>query len=324
MNGTCRLKAALATELPRIEAALAEAVASLPPPVIPVARHILEAGGKRLRPLLTLTFARLFDPAGADCRRLAITLELLHAATLLHDDVLDNALTRRNRAAAHTVFDAAAVILGGDALLSHANAIVAEYGDTRLTRCFSEATSRTAAGEILEIAFRGRTDISTEDYEEMARGKTAWLIRAACLMGALAAGAGDDGLRAAADYGENLGMAFQMVDDALDFAPAEITGKPTGGDVREGKFTPPLRLYRESLDAAERAAFDAAFAGGMMGEAEAAVIAERIRRAGYDNLTRLDAQRCLDRALAALELLPDGPQRSLLREICAAVRERKK
>ncbi|MDR2572970.1 MAG: polyprenyl synthetase family protein [Desulfovibrio sp.] len=317
-------KTTLAAELPHIEMALAVAVKELPASVQPIARHILEAGGKRLRPFLTLLFARLFGLADRDCHRLAITLELLHAATLLHDDVLDKALRRRGKPAAHTIFDVSAVILGGDALLAQANAIVASYGDTRLTHCFSEATSRTAAGEILEISAKGRTDISMQDYEDMVRGKTAWLIRAACEMGALAAGARAEWTRAAAGYGENLGMAFQMVDDALDFAPEEITGKPTGGDVREGKFTPPLRLYRQSLADEERTAFDAAFARGLVNENNAAEIAGRIRQAGYDAQTREEARRYLHSALAELNALPDAPERQLLREICTYVRDRKK
>jgi octaprenyl-diphosphate synthase len=319
-----KLKAALAAELPRINAALTAAVEELPSPAQPIARHILDAGGKRLRPFLTLLFARLFDAAGADRHRLAITLELLHAATLLHDDVLDNALSRRGKPAAHTVFDVPAVILGGDALLSHANAIVASFGDTRMTRCFSEATSNTTAGEILEIAARGRTDISRQEYENIVRGKTAWLIRAACEMGALAAGTDDAGLQAAAVYGENLGMAFQLVDDALDFAPEGITGKPTGGDAREGKFTLPLRLYRQSLSDEERAAFDAVFAHGIMTENEAAAIARRIRQLGHDAQTRAEAQWYLHAALTALRDMPDTAELSLLRGLCVYVREREK
>ena len=214
-----QLKARLALELPGINRALNKAVDTLPEPVRPVARHIFDAGGKRLRPLLTVLTARLLGHEAKSIQDLAITLEMLHAATLLHDDVLDNGVSRRGKPAAHTLCDVSCVILAGDALLAGANALVANYGDTRLTRCFSEATSRTAAGEILEIAAQRRVDSSSADYEDMVRGKTAWLIRAACEMGALAAGADDAAVAAAAAYGENLGLAFQMVDDAIDFAP---------------------------------------------------------------------------------------------------------
>ena len=319
-----QLKARLALELPGINRALNRAVDTLPEPVRPVARHIFDAGGKRLRPLLTVLTARLLGHEHKAVQDLAITLEMLHAATLLHDDVLDNAVSRRGKPAAHTIFDVSSVILAGDALLAGANALVADYGDTRLTRCFSEATSRTAAGEILEIAAQRRVDSSSADYEDMVRGKTAWLIRAACEMGALVAGADDASVAAAAAYGENLGMAFQMVDDALDFAPESVTGKPTGGDVREGKLTPPLRLYRDSLGTAERGAFDAAFCAGLMTEADAASIAGSIRPAGYDDAVRRQADEFLDAARQALETLPDRPERELMRQMADYVRDRKK
>ena len=319
-----QLKARLALELPGINRALDRAVETLPQPVRPVARHIFDAGGKRLRPLLTVMTARLLGYAQDDIRDLAVTLEMLHAATLLHDDVLDNAMSRRGKPAAHTLFDVSSVILAGDALLAGANALVAARGDARLTRCFSEATSRTAAGEILEIAAQRRVDGTNADYEDMVRGKTAWLIRAACEMGALAAGAEDEAVAAAAAYGENLGMAFQMVDDALDFAPESVTGKPTGGDVREGKLTPPLRRYRDGLGEAERAAFDAAFCAGMMTEADAADIAGRIRQQGHDEAVRRQAEEFLDVARRALENLPDRPERELMRQMADYVRDRKK
>ena len=119
-------------------------------------------------------------------------------------------------------------------------------------------------------------------------------------------------------------MAFQMVDDALDFAPESVTGKPTGGDVREGKLTPPLRRYRDGLGEAERAAFDAAFCAGMMTEADAADIAGRIRQQGHDEAVRRQAEEFLDVARRALENLPDRPERELMRQMADYVRDRKK
>jgi len=318
------LKARLALELPSINAALNRAAKALPEPVQPVAQYIFDAGGKRLRPFLTVLTARLLGYRQADVYDLAITLEMLHAATLLHDDVLDNATNRRGKAAAHTVFEIPPTILAGDALLAQANAQVAAFGDTRLTRCFSEATSQTAAGEILEIAAQRRVDVSAEEYADIVRGKTAWLIRASCQMGALLAGGDATQVTAAADYGESLGMAFQMVDDAIDFAPESITGKPTGGDAREGKLTPPLRLYRLSLPATEQTAFDAAFTCGLITEKDAIDIAGRIRKAGFDTLTRQDAEGYLAAARAALEKLPDGSERELMRQMADYVRDRQK
>ena len=142
-------------------------------------------------------------------------------------------------------------------------------------------------------------ETTAEEYEEIIRGKTAWLIRASCQLGALRAGADDARVEAAAAYGENIGMAFQIVDDALDFAPQSITGKPSGGDVREGKLTPPLRMYRDSLDDAARAAFDQAFNDASFTDGDAGRIADSIRAAGFDQATRMAAEGYLDKARAA-------------------------
>ena len=232
------LKARLALELPPINKALSRAAEGLPHPVRPIARHIFEAGGKRLRPLLTILMARLLGYDKKDIYDLAVTMEMLHAATLLHDDVLDNADTRRGKPAAHTIFNATSTILAGDAMLAHANALVAQCGDPRLCLCFSEATSRTAAGEILEIAAQHQVETTAEEYEEIIRGKTAWLIRASCQLGALRAGADDALVEAAAAYGENIGMAFQIQDDVLDVIGNEaLLGKPVHSDEKNEKTT---------------------------------------------------------------------------------------
>lgn len=318
------LKQRLASELPLLEAALARAAQTLPEPARPVVRHIFAAGGKRLRPFLTVMLARLLGYSGDDIHDLAVSMEMLHAATLLHDDVLDGADTRRGTAAAHTRFGVTATILAGDALLAGANLMVSGHGDARLCACFAEATARTAAGEILEIEHLRRVDQPAAVYHAVVQGKTAWLLRASCLLGALRAGAGRDAQAAAGEYGEHLGMAFQMVDDALDFAPAEATGKPTGGDLREGKLTPPVRLYRESLEDGERAAFDAAFVAGAFSESEAERISAAIRRQGFDAATRRMAGAFLQQALDALDRLPDGAEKSVLRQMAEYVQHREK
>lgn len=311
----------LAGELPAINAALFAALDGVPAPARPVAEHILKAGGKRLRPFLCVIMARLFGFRGDAVYPLAASMEMLHAATLLHDDVLDNAATRRGSPAAHTIYPVAAVILGGDALLARGNAIVAEWGEPALCACFSRATSETAAGEIMEIDSLCRPELDQEAYEAIALGKTGCLIGAACRMGALCAGAGEAGAALAARYGEKLGIAFQMVDDALDFAPESQTGKPCGGDLREGKMTPPLRLFRAALAGGERAEFDRKFAGRLFSEDEVADISGRIRSLGLDMKTRELANARLAEALACLDGLPGG-ERACLEGAAAYVRDR--
>ncbi len=318
------LKARLALELPPINAALDRAEATLPGSVRPVAHHIFSAGGKRLRPLLVVLTARLLGRSDTDVYDLAVTLEMLHAATLLHDDVLDGAATRRGTPAAHTIFGPTRAILAGDALLARANAIVASFGEPELCTLFSRATAETCSGEIREIEAQRRPQTTMAEYESIIRGKTAWLIRAACEMGALAAHAAEAQRAACAAYGEGVGMAFQLVDDALDFAPESVIGKPSGGDLREGKLTPPLRYYRDGLDAGGRTLFDDAFAKGTMTEEQCRVICASILDAGYDRRTRDDADKWLAGALSALDALPDAEERELMRQMAEYVRERKK
>lgn len=326
------LKLRLGKELPRINAALERATALLPAPARPVAGHIFAAGGKRLRPFLVLLAARLLGYTGDDAYDLAVSMEMLHAATLLHDDVLDEATTRRGREAAHLRFGAKATILAGDALLATANHIVAGWNSPEMCACFSAATAQTAGGEILEIQHMRDLEQGPEVYEEIVRGKTAWLLRSSCLMGALCARergavageAAQAHCAALATYGECLGMAFQMVDDAIDMAPESVTGKPTGGDIREGKLTPPIRLYRESLPSGERADFDTAFAAGSFADADIERIARGIRDKGFDTATRALAGEYLDKARAALATLPNGDERSLLNAMIGYVQNREK
>ncbi len=322
------LKERLLEELLPIEEALEKATAQLPAPVKPVVEHIFSAGGKRLRPFLTVLSARLLGYAGKDIYDLAVTLEMLHAATLLHDDVLDSADTRRGQPAAHILFDTTATILAGDALLSAANLKVADFNDIRLCRCFSEATMQTAAGEILEIEYMHRLDQDDSIYESIVLGKTAWLLRASCVMGALCAKANQEEVQALATYGQELGMAFQMVDDALDFAPEEETGKPTGGDLCEGKLTPPIRLYRESLQGKARDNFDRAFISGAFSPDEASNLGAEICRLGFDSQTRQKAGEALQRATYALANLPKVTQSrveyALLLEMADYVQKRQK
>ncbi len=318
------LKTRLAEELPHIEKAIDRMLFSLPKPVHAIAQHIFAAGGKRIRPFLCVLVARMFGYGKDDIYDLAITMEMLHAATLLHDDVLDKAETRRGKPAAHTLYNVTSTILAGDALLSAANAMVADFGDVRLCRCFSEATMHTAAGEILEIEHLRNVAQGADIYEEIVLGKTAWLLRASCVLGALQAKAQTESLLHVAEYGQGIGMAFQMVDDALDFAPESITGKPTGGDLREGKLTPPVRLYREYLQGKEREAFDAAFVNGTFSAAEAARIGEEICRLGYDAKTREMASSALQKAANALAVLPKGSEQTLLQQMILYVQQRQK
>lgn len=312
------------SEQSRINATLAAETDGLHPLVRPVAAHVLKAGGKRLRPLLTLLMARLLGCNDEDTYPLACSVELLHSATLLHDDILDEADLRRGTPAAHTVFGITPTVLAGDALLALANHIVARYGDSRLTACIAEAIIRTATGEIVEIAHMRSTSHGHDTYLDIITGKTAWMLRAACELGALHAGASETQREAAAEFGLELGIAFQIVDDALDFAERADTGKPVGGDLREGKLTPPILLYMEALPQDEREAFTHLFRNGQFDDKAVNDISADIRRRGIVEQTRALADEHLQRAAAALETLPQGPERIVLAQTLDYVRNRNK
>lgn len=284
----------------RLEAALSQAVSQLPLTVRPIAEHVIDAGGKRLRALLTVRTARLFGCENPNIYPLAAAVEMAHAATLLHDDVLDQADTRRGKTAAHHVFGTTQAILAGDALFAVANRLVAGYHNSALSCAFSEGIMWTAHGEILEIEHQGNLS-SLDVYLAVIEGKTAWMIRMACEVGALHAGATAEQVALAGAYGFNLGVAFQMVDDALDFAAD--TGKPLGGDLREGKYTPPLIYYVESLPPAEQQRFAEHFQRMDFTETDIEFIIQAVRQQGFDNKTRALATAYLDKARTALQRL---------------------
>jgi len=313
-------------ELPLIEDCLSRHVAGLTPYVRPTAEHVLRAGGKRLRPLLTILSARALGYAGGDAiYPLACSLELLHSATLLHDDILDGAALRRGQPAAHTVFGVGHTILAGDALLALANIMVASYGKPELTACLSDAILRTASGEIEEIAHIRDVDLSMDGYLNIIIGKTACLIQSACQAGALLAGAPAHLVEAAGGYGMNLGVAFQLVDDALDYtSPKEVSGKPRGSDIREGKLTLPLILYMADLPGERGIRFTKAFKENTLQESELESALHEVAAGGYPQRTREMAVSYLEKAGQCLADMPACLETGLMRAALEGMAKREK
>lgn len=316
----------LAKERPAINRAVDSLTNSLPEHVRPAAAYALGSGGKRLRPLLVVLMARAMGCQDDGVYALGATAELFHVATLLHDDILDNADLRRGRESTHRRFGVPCTLLTADAMFSRAFQALAETGDPRCVSCLCRAVIGTVDGEIMEIDNQGRTN-GLEDYYKIIEGKTAYLLRASCELGAIKANADEARIQAACDYGYNLGMAFQIVDDALDFAPSEKTGKPEGGDILEGKFTPPICYYMESLDPESRNAFRSKFAALSFTEEERAAIVEAVRANGFQERTLRLADTFLDKASNALDrIAPESSQGvravSVLREAVSFVRNR--
>lgn len=307
-------------EIAHIDSALNQIVEELPLPCRPIAAHILLSGGKRLRPLLALACAQLFTPHDRKLYPLVCSLELLHVATLLHDDILDNASTRRNQPTAQTIYGSTATILAGDALLAYGNTIVASWQNPDLVNCYSAATMGAACGEILEMSALRNPELTHEAYLEIAAGKTGCLIAQSCLLGAIAAKAAPNYQQACLEFGENLGIAFQIIDDALDFLPRESTGKPTGGDLREGKMTPPVSLYRATLAEHERHEFDRKFRDNLFTEPELEETCASI--AGFIPQARKVADECLANARQSLCELPQNGAHGILEQMVDYVASR--
>lgn len=318
----CELfKDRMRAELESINMALLTALDLLPEACYPVASHVIAAGGKRLRPFLTVMVARALCCMRDSIYRLGASMEMLHAATLLHDDILDQADSRRGQPAAHTIFGIHQTILAGDALLAAGNAIVASFRNPELAAIYSSATMATAAGEIQEMTSLGNPLQTEAEYLEIATGKTAELISQACALGAVFSEAPRYQIRAAAEYGLNLGLAFQLVDDALDFYPASQTGKPGGGDLREGKMTLPMQLYRRSLSSEARERFDRSFSTRSFTPEQIKYLVPAIRPFAEKSLSLADDR--LADATAALSEFPDWEETQVLREMAEFVRTRK-
>ncbi|MES1228156.1 MAG: polyprenyl synthetase family protein, partial [Armatimonadota bacterium] len=223
--------------------------------VCAVTRHVMDAGGKRLRPAMVALSARAVNP-DVDLIRLATvgaSVEFVHMATLVHDDVVDNTATRRGKPTVNAVYGNGVAVLSGDYMLARAMRLLAIDGDLRIIRTVSEITVAMSEGEVMEIAATGKADLPMTDYLEILHKKTAIFVEGCCRCGAILAGAKETLESALADYGYRLGMAFQLADDLLDYTGDPlITGKPRGSDLRDGRATLPFLLAMEAATAAER------------------------------------------------------------------------
>jgi len=219
-----------------------------------VAGHILFSGGKRLRPLLLVLAARMCDYRGDYDKTFSISLEYLHAATLLHDDLIDDADLRRGRPVAHSIWGNATTILVGDFLLARALTIAAGTGNIDIIKVVAGITENMSQGEIHQLSRKGDLSLSETEYCDVIWRKTAVLFEGACRSAALLAGASLDRIEALSTYGANLGLAFQMADDLIDYtSDTKELGKKAGADLREGKLTLPVIAALKAADSQDRA-----------------------------------------------------------------------
>ncbi|WP_323784822.1 polyprenyl synthetase family protein [Thalassovita sp.] len=308
------LAAHLEAKMQAVNVLIHDRMASEHAPRIPeVTAHLVDAGGKRLRPMLTLAAAELCGYQGPFDVHLAATVEFIHTATLLHDDVVDESGQRRGRPTANLLWDNKSSVLVGDYLFSRAFQLMVEPGNLRVLDILSNASATIAEGEVLQLT--AAQDLRTNEaiYLQVVRGKTAALFSAATQVGGVIAEAHETEINALYEYGDALGIAFQIVDDLLDYqGDSKATGKNVGDDFRERKLTLPVIKAVAKADAEERAFWTRTIEKGKQedGDLDHALALLNKHDALHD--TRQDALDWAEKAKQAMAKLPDHSLRQLL------------
>ena len=314
-----RLTGLVATDLEACNRLIVTHMDSAVPLIPQLAAHIVAAGGKRIRPVLTLAAARLCGyPAGDDGRHvcLAACVEFIHTATLLHDDVVDESLLRRGLASANAVFGNKPSVLVGDFLFARAFQLMVRDGSLSVLAILSRAAATIAEGEVLQLATQNDLSTTESRYLDVIRGKTAALFTAACQIGAVVADRPQNEESALAEYGTSLGTAFQLVDDALDYvADQETLGKTVGDDFREGKITLPVILAYAAGSEAEREFWRRTMEQGEQTEADLLHAMRLISQHGAIRATLDRARRFASLAKAALGAFAESPVRRALADV---------
>ena len=306
----------LASAMERVDEVIRARLSSKVALVDQIGRYIVEAGGKRVRPRLLLLFADALGHEGPAQHELAATVEFIHTATLLHDDVVDESSLRRGRPTANALFGNAASVLVGDFLYSRAFQMMVSVNQMRVLDVVADATNVIAEGEVLQLMNMHDPDLAVEDYLQVIRFKTAKLFEASARLGAILGKADAATEEACADFGRRLGTAFQLVDDLLDYeGRSEELGKNVGDDIREGKATLPILLAMARCSPEEREMLREAIRTGEVERLNQ--IIDVVRRTGAIEATRDAAEDEIARARANLDVLPTGRARDALLELCS-------
>ena len=312
-----RLADHLKDDLAAVNDLIRQRMASEHAPRIPeVTAHLVEAGGKRVRPMLTLAAAKLCGYEGVNHHRLAATVEFIHTATLLHDDVVDESAQRRGRPTANLLWDNKSSVLVGDYLFARSFQLMVATGSLTVLDILSNAAATIAEGEVLQLTAAGNLATTEEIYLQVVRGKTAALFAAACEVGGEIAGVTEAQVNALRTYGDALGIAFQMADDLLDLdGSAAATGKNVGDDFREQKLTLPIIRAIAAADADERAFWVRTVEKGKQDGGDLEQALELIAKHGTLEATRADALAWSAKAKDALMVLPEHPLRDMMADL---------
>jgi len=315
-----RILAVVKDDLDSIEKALADNLNPYLDLVSEVAGHILFSGGKRLRPLLMVLSARICGYNGDYEKTFSTALEYLHAATLLHDDLVDEATLRRGKPVAHSKWGNSITVLVGDYLLARALSISAATGRLRIVQILAGLTENMSQGEVHQLMRKGDISLTEDEYKEVIRRKTAMLFEAACRVSAIIADASEEQERALAEYGYNLGIAFQMADDLFDYTlQTSELGKEVGADLREGKLTLPVIYALQQAQSGDRELMIKIIQDQGFSEADFKTLTDLLEKYGGLTYTQNMAATYLDTAKKALTVFDSSPTKETMMDIAEYV-----
>ncbi|WP_457639754.1 polyprenyl synthetase family protein [Persephonella sp.] len=308
----------------RIESELSKYMDSEVEFLLKIGNYILSSGGKRLRPVLVLTFSKLLKGENEDRDYpLAVALEYLHTASLLHDDVVDGADSRRGRPSANRIFGNDTVVLTGDYMYANALYLFSIYGDIDMIKNVSDSVKKMAEGQLLELKKIGDLDITYEEYFKILEGKTAVLFGSCCYVGTALGGGSQEQKESAYRYGLNIGLAFQLIDDYLDYASTEEKlGKPVCNDLREGKITYPLLSVMDSLTEEEKQLVKKVIRDLNPKKEDIEAVKSIVEQKGGMTKTIEKARQLVNNAVSELENFPDNEYLKKLEELAKFIVER--
>jgi octaprenyl-diphosphate synthase len=310
-------------ELREVEKAISEEFVAPVEAITTIAQYLQASGGKRLRPTLVLLAAKLLGGASASAVRLGAVVEMIHTATLVHDDVIDDARTRRGQPSTNVKWGNHTSVLAGDWLYMQAFRIAVRERNFHIIEMLTDVTQAMVEGELLQLQRIGSIAVSEADYMGLVDRKTAGLFATCARLGAAVAGADSATEQKLGEYAWNLGMAFQLIDDVLDFTAREtVLGKPVGNDLWEGKVTLPLIYALEDADAAERGLVEAVLADRNYDRVPFAAIFDLVNRHGGVERVRQRASGFTGKAGGIISGFPESPCQRALATLTALVTER--
>ncbi len=312
-NPIDRLHGLVVSDMAAVDRLIHDRLGSAVPLIPNLARHLVDAGGKRLRPLLTIAAARLNNYRGTMHTRLATAVEFIHTATLLHDDVVDVSALRRGKIAANVVWGNKSSVLVGDYLFSRAFQLMVEAGDVDVLNVLANAAAVIAEGEVLQLRTANNLATTRDDYLQVITAKTAALFAAAAESGAMVSGADEEFVLALRVFGHHLGIAFQLIDDALDYSGRQAQmGKSIGDDFREAKVTLPIIVAYERADESAKSFWLRTIEDGAQHEGDLKRAIAIVDESGAIEETQALARHHADQGMSALSTILPGEIRETL------------